>query len=107
MDVDEIRAYAIFQGKYYEQHRVVMWLWHVVREFDNNLRGAFLKFVTGSTRLPLDGYDPPFNITEGADMDLKSLPKAHTCFNQLVLPRYASLEILQQKLKHGLRLKMR
>ena len=32
----------------------------------------------------------------------KSLPKAHTCFNQLVLPRYASLEILQQKLKYAI-----
>ena len=35
-------------------------------------------------------------------MDAKALPKAHTCFNQLVLPRYQSLEILQQKLKYAI-----
>ena len=27
-----------------------------------------LRFFTGSTRIPLDGFDPPINITEGVDM---------------------------------------
>jgi hypothetical protein len=53
--------------------------------------------------VPLDGYDPPLNITEGdADMSINSLPCAHTCFNQLVLPRYANYEICYKQLKFAM-----
>ena len=31
-------------------------------------RRDLLRFFTGSTRIPLDGFDPPINITEGVDM---------------------------------------
>ena len=47
---------------------------------------------------PLDGYDPPFNVTLGSDMAKNSLPKSHTCFNQIVLPQYSSYEALKEKL---------
>jgi hypothetical protein len=30
-------------------------------------------------------------------MSVDSLPKAHTCFNQLVLPRYSSYFTMQQR----------
>ena len=61
-------------------------------------RGRVLAFVTGSDRVPLDGYDPPFNVTLGSDMAKNSLPKSHTCFNQIVLPQYSSYEALKEKL---------
>lgn len=35
-------------------------------------RRDLLKFFTGSTRIPLDGFDPPLNITEGVDMPMVS-----------------------------------
>lgn len=53
-----------------------------------------------TARVPLDGFDPPLNITQGdADMALNSLPRAHTCFNQLVLPRYSNFGMLYKQLK--------
>jgi hypothetical protein len=69
----------------------------MLREFTHEQRGAFLSFVTGSSRTPLDGYDPPLTITEGVDMVEDSLPKAHTCFNQLVIPPYSSKEKMMEK----------
>ena len=103
IDIDEIRAYTIFQGKYDEQHRIVLWLWQILRESDLKERSLFLTFVTGSPRLPLDGFEPPFNVTEGEDMDpLHALPTAHTCFNQLVVPRYGDLATFKEKLKYAI-----
>ena len=31
------------------------------------------------------------------------LPRAHTCFNQLVIPAYTSKEVLRERLLYGLR----
>ncbi|KAJ1436695.1 hypothetical protein B484DRAFT_445494 [Ochromonadaceae sp. CCMP2298] len=63
---------------------------------------ALLLFFTGSSRVPLDGYSPPLTITQGVDMCMNALPRAHTCFNQLVLPRYASYEVCVKKLRFAI-----
>lgn len=85
VDIDEIRAYVVYQGSadFGEQHESVVWLWQALREFTDAERRDVLGFFTGSGRVPLDGFDPPLNITEGSDMSIDSLPRAHTCFNQV------------------------
>jgi hypothetical protein len=45
----------------------------------------------------LDGFEPPLNITEGGDMPEDALPKAHTCFNQLVIPSFSSFDKMKEK----------
>ena len=105
VDVEEIRAFCVYQGDdvfFNENHDSVEWLWRAVREFTDAERRQLLKFFTGSSRVPLDGYDPPLNVTQGSDMPLNSLPRAHTCFNQLVLPRYASYDVFVDKLKFAI-----
>ena len=100
VDIDEIRAYTIYQGEYHDHHCVVVWLWDTLREFTMDQRKAFLMFVTGTSRVPLDGFDPPFNLTEGIDdndVD-KALPRAHTSFNQIVIPQYSSKDTLCERL---------
>lgn len=105
IDVEEIRAYTTFQGEkeFSDNHPQVIQLWQVVREFEEEHKRLFLFFVTGTSRVPLDGYDPPFNITQGSGMDSDSLPRAHTCFNQLVLPHFSSLEIMREKVLFAIR----
>lgn len=54
-------------------------------------------------QIPLDGFTPAFNVTEGVDMDRdKDLPRSHTCFNQLVLPRYRSYGVLYEKVLYAI-----
>ena len=106
VDIEEIRAYTMYQtasktSTFGEAHCTVVWLWDVLREFDTHRRRLFLQFVTGSSQTPLDGYDPPFNVTEGSDMLDDSLPRAHTCFNQIVLPLYSSKEVMAEKLMYA------
>ena len=81
------------------------WLWQLLREMDEEEKRKFLLFVTGCSNIPLDGFDPPFNITlsihenEEEEKKSKPLPYAHTCFNQLVLPvLYASYDEMKEKL---------
>lgn len=106
LDVEEIRAYTIYQSSKNDKANVVpfgehtdhvSWLWIMLRKFDSISQGKLLLFVTGTSCVPLDGYDPPFNITDGEDMALDSLPKAHTCFNQIVLPLYSSYEVMRER----------
>lgn len=100
MDVEEIRAYTRYcgGGDFGDNSEQVIWLWNCVRAWSTDLRRTFLQFVTGSSHVPLDGFSPPLTVTEGVDMGPDSLPRAHTCFNQLVLPQYSSLEVMQQRL---------
>jgi hypothetical protein len=103
VDVDELRAYCIYQGikegnSWGEDNEIIVWLWQALRDVTQGEVRAILSFFTGSSRVPLDGYDPPLNITQGSDMDENSLPRTHTCFNQLVLPTFTSYNLLKEKL---------
>ncbi|RLN65591.1 hypothetical protein BBJ28_00008275 [Nothophytophthora sp. Chile5] len=97
IDVEELRSCTVFQGGYNEHTQVVLWLWQALREFTSELRGLFLKFMTGTNKIPLDGFEPPLNLTK-SDLDPQALPRTHTCFNQLVLPEYSSFETLVEKI---------
>ena len=80
---------------------VVVWFWEWLQRAPNRQRQALLEFATGCPRMPLDGFDPPFNLqgtTEGAD----SLPRAHTCFHHLMLPQYESAAVLAEKVEYAL-----
>ena len=101
LNIEEIRAYTIYQGskEFSEKHLMVIWLWQIFRELDDEEKHQLLQFFTGSERIPLDGYDPPLNVTEGVDMMVDSLPRAHTCFNQLVIPSYTSYLIMKEKIR--------
>lgn len=48
------------------------------------VRSAFAVLIAaGTEKIPLDGLEPPFTLT-ASNAPADSLPKAHTCFNQLV-----------------------
>ena len=68
-----------------------------MRDYEIAYKMKLLKFITGSDRVPLDGFDQPFNITNGEDMTPDMLPRAHTCFNQIVLPPYKSYAMMKVK----------
>ena len=111
VDIEELRAYCIYQGSkvssdkedankevWGDNHEIVVWFWQALRDSSQEDVRVILCFFTGSARVPLDGYDPPLNITQGVDMDEEALPRSHTCFNQLVLPPYSTYERLREKL---------
>ena len=64
-------------------------------------RAAIIKFTTGTPNLPLDGLEPPLTIVP-SELGAGALPSSHACFNQLVLPQYASKEALAAKFTQAL-----
>jgi E3 ubiquitin-protein ligase HUWE1 len=61
----------------------------VIDGLDSSEIGLLLQFVTGSSKIPLDGFKAlqgmngyqPFNIKRLHTDDLQTLPCGHTCFN--------------------------
>uniref|UniRef100_A0A2K6BM78 HECT-type E3 ubiquitin transferase n=1 Tax=Macaca nemestrina TaxID=9545 RepID=A0A2K6BM78_MACNE len=87
---------------------IVRWFWQAVETFDEERRARLLQFVTGSTRVPLQGFKALQGSTGAAgprlftihliDANTDNLPKAHTCFNRIDIPPYESYEKLYEKL---------
>ncbi|UZJ54316.1 hypothetical protein CBS101457_003636 [Exobasidium rhododendri] len=83
---------------------VIQWWWRAVRSFDQTEKAKLLQFITGTSKVPLEGFahlqgvqgTQRFNIHKAYGAD--RLPAAHTCFNQLDLPQYESYEKLRSQL---------
>ncbi|KAI8119993.1 E3 ubiquitin-protein ligase SMURF2 [Lucilia cuprina] len=87
----------------------VIWFWQVVESYSSEMRARLLQFVTGSSRVPLQGFRALqgstgavgprlFTIHLTQDVPTQNLPKAHTCFNRIDLPPYDSYQLLYDKL---------
>jgi hypothetical protein len=77
------------------------WFWRILRSFSTSERQRVLLFITGSSCVPADGFEPPFTLTPDPTAHTDSLPVAHTCFNQLVLPLYGDEGTLRKKLVYA------
>jgi E3 ubiquitin-protein ligase HUWE1 len=83
----------------------IQWFWRAVRSFDKEEKAKLLQFVTGTSKVPLNGFKElegmngfaKFNVHRDYSSKEK-LPSSHTCFNQLDLPEYESYEHLRQQL---------
>ena len=75
---------------------------------NNNEQKNFLKFVTGSSRLPYGGFKnlkPKLTIVKRIcyEKDIeKYLPSVMTCQNYLKVPEYKSYEIFKEKLEYAI-----
>ncbi|NWI26707.1 SMUF2 ligase, partial [Amazona guildingii] len=72
---------------------------------DEERRARLLQFVTGSSRVPLQGFKalqgaagPRLFTIHQIDASTNNLPKAHTCFNRIDIPPYESYDKLYEKL---------
>lgn len=51
----DLKANTDYSG-YNANSPQVLWLWEVLEVLDNSERAEFLQFVTGSSKVPLDGF---------------------------------------------------
>jgi len=88
IDIDDMKENTIYKN--YNQHsKVIQWLWEVLEEFNNSERAEFIQFITGSSKVPVEGFKglrgvngvQKIEITKlTTDKPDKRLPQAHTCF---------------------------
>uniref|UniRef100_A0A8D9DP29 E3 ubiquitin-protein ligase n=3 Tax=Cacopsylla melanoneura TaxID=428564 RepID=A0A8D9DP29_9HEMI len=104
IDVKDWKLNTLYKGDYHANHIVVQWLWRVVLSFSNEMRSRLLQFVTGTSRVPMNGFKElygsngpqMFTIEKWGTPD--NFPRAHTCFNRLDLPPYETYLQLRDKL---------
>uniref|UniRef100_A0A6P7FPL4 E3 ubiquitin-protein ligase n=1 Tax=Diabrotica virgifera virgifera TaxID=50390 RepID=A0A6P7FPL4_DIAVI len=104
IDVKDWKVNTLYKGDYHANHIVIQWFWRVVLSFSNEMRARLLQFVTGTSRVPMNGFkelygsNGPqlFTIEKWGTPD--NYPRAHTCFNRLDLPPYESYTHLKDKL---------
>jgi E3 ubiquitin-protein ligase HUWE1 len=120
IDVDDWKSNTEYHN-YSASSPQIQWFWRAVRSYDKEERAKLLQFVTGTSKVPLNGFRElegmngfsRFNIHR--DYGNKDrLPSSHTCFNrkfpfvpfikfladdnsELDLPEYESYEILRQQ----------
>jgi E3 ubiquitin-protein ligase HUWE1 len=108
VDLDDLRAHTEYHG-YKATDPVIEHFWSVLRSFSKEEKALFLQFVTGTSKVPLEGFQALigaegvklFNIHKAYGTHL--LPTAHTCFNQLDLPEYETEEDLREKILVAIR----
>ncbi|XP_076889696.1 E3 ubiquitin-protein ligase UPL1-like [Bidens hawaiensis] len=104
IDLDDLKANTEYTG-YTIGSNVVIWFWEVVNAFNKEDRARLLQFVTGTSKVPLEGFKALQGISGPQRFQIhkaygapERLPSAHTCFNQLDLPEYTTKEQLKERL---------
>ncbi|XP_035902058.1 E3 ubiquitin-protein ligase Nedd-4-like isoform X5 [Anopheles stephensi] len=104
IDLRDWKRNTLYKGDYYPNHVVIQWFWRAVLSFSNEMRARLLQFVTGTSRVPMNGFKElygsngpqMFTIEKWGTPD--NYPRAHTCFNRLDLPPYENYMQLKERL---------
>lgn len=89
---------------YEPSDHVIGWFWRLVLSFDDEMRHRLLQFVTGTSRVPMNGFAEMYGANGPQKFCIERtgspdrLPRAHTCFNRLDLPPYTSYRQLRDRL---------
>jgi len=106
LDLANLMQWTAYHGGYHPSQPTMHWLWEVLAELTPEQQGDFLRFVTGSPRQPLLGFEymnPRFAIQKvPLDPGGHKLPSAATCMALLKLPDYPSKDVLRAKLIYAI-----
>ncbi|GAB7358795.1 hypothetical protein MBLNU230_g4020t1 [Neophaeotheca triangularis] len=118
LDVDSLRAVAVYENwrqpspphqsisRPAETVPVIGWFWDAFASASPKRQRQLLTFLTGSDRIPAVGATSlVLRVVAGGDgaggggkAEQARFPVARTCFNMLVLWRYQTREVLEEKL---------
>lgn len=104
IDVDDWKNNTTYVN-YTPTCKQINYFWRTVRSFDKEERAKLLQFVTGTSKVPLNGFKELSGVNGISRFSIHKdygstdrLPSSHTCFNQLDLPAYTSYETLRGSL---------
>ncbi|KAN0115918.1 HECT domain containing protein, partial [Russula decolorans] len=103
IDVDDWTKFTDYRG-YEVNDEVIQRFWKCVRSWPTERMSRLLRFATGTTRSPANGFKDlwgsngrqRFTIEKAGDPD--QLPKSDTSFNRIELPPYEDYSTLEHKL---------
>jgi E3 ubiquitin-protein ligase HUWE1 len=96
INVDDWKANTEYHN-YSVSSPQIQWFWRAVRSFDKEEQAKLLQFVTGTSKVPLNGFKElegmngfsRFNIHKDYG-NKERLPSSHTCFNRKLIVSTAS-----------------
>ena len=104
IDVDDWKNNSTYVN-YTASCKQINYFWRAVKSFDSEERVKLLQFVTGTSKVPLNGFKELAGVNGFCKFSIHKdygpvdrLPSSHTCFNQLDLPAYNSYETLRGSL---------
>ena len=101
-DVKDFQAHAKYKSPYMKDHVIIQLFFKVISRWSQKDLSKLLKFITGSSQLPLNGFkdfeEEGHPITIAYSSDCAKLPIAHTCCNTLYLPKYKTEKDMNEKL---------
>ena len=53
--VDDLRINTEYHN-YTKDSQSIKWFWEIMYDFDREMKANFLQFVTGTSRVPVDGF---------------------------------------------------
>ncbi|CAK4082477.1 unnamed protein product [Aphanomyces euteiches] len=109
VDVTLLQANTEYDEDVSADDAFVQRFWRVLHGMSQEDRVAFLRFVSARSRLPMDqqtfGQKFKIQAASGEGMTQNpddSLPKSHTCFFALLLPKYSSDDICRKQFLYAI-----
>lgn len=101
LDFHALENATQYEG-YTRDSKTIKDFWEFIHGLDYEDKKCFLQFITGTDRAPFRGLQAlEFRIIRNGSEDQR-LPSCHTCFYNLMLPEYSSVDILRQKLMYSI-----
>ena len=99
LEIDRLKEITNYQGCT-ESSPIIKRFWRVMTAYDDDQRQAYLKFVWGRSRLPIDvkSLEQKHTISLCRSMDKTGFPQAHTCFFSIDMPEYQTDKMMRDKL---------
>ncbi|EQC37076.1 hypothetical protein SDRG_05303 [Saprolegnia diclina VS20] len=109
IDVTLLMAHTEYDEDVSADDAFVQRFWRVLDGFSQDDRCAFLRFVSARSRLPMDqhGFTQKFKIQAASGEGMTqnpddSLPKSHTCFFALLLPKYSTDDVCRKQFLYAI-----
>jgi hypothetical protein len=109
IDVDRLKKNTEYDDDISPSDSHIINFWEILENFSEEDKSSFLRFVWARPTLPPNGIDFPQKLkiqsAVGDDSSVSSdsyLPKAHTCFFSINLPRYSNKEVMKERLLYAI-----
>jgi len=109
IDVDRLKKNTEYDDDVSPNDKHIINFWEILDCFSEKEKSSFLRFVWARPTLPPNGIDFPqkLKIQSAVGDDPSSspdsyLPKAHTCFFSINLPRYSTKDVMKERLLYAI-----
>lgn len=117
IDVSDWKRHTRYAHEYAQlggRHPIVEWFWGAVEGFTDEQRARLLQFVTGSSRVPVQGFaclqgndgNVRLFTVDSVPLETSIFPRAHTCFNRIDLPLYRTRDALNEYLSKAIQMEL-